>query len=282
MARVGLLPQAAKLIEDGGASLEPAALRPLELESRIDTLKTEVELLQAELTLALTRGQLASPGQTTAPGDAHDDFATRLKHRSSSQLGQDLWALARSDYKRNGFFVEFGATDGVLLSNSYLLERDFDWTGICAEPNPRMYAKLQENRRCTLTDACIGPRTGEEVTFVAADVYGGIEKWAFEDSHADKREAYRRKGDVLTMTTISLNDLLVKLGAPRAIDYLSIDTEGSEYEILSTFPFSEWQVRLITVEHNYSSNREPIRQLLEGFGYRRTEREFDDFYEMIA
>ncbi len=286
MARVGLLPQAAKLIEEGGASLEPAALRPLELESRIDMLKTEVELLQVELALAHTRSQLTAPKPTaaTATDDDSDatDFATRLKNRSLSQLGQDLWALARSNYKRGGYFVEFGATDGVLLSNSYLLERDFDWTGICAEPNPAMYAKLQKNRRCTVADACIGPRTGEEVAFVAADVYGGIEKWAFDDSHADKRDAYRRAGNTLTMTTISLNDLLVKLGAPRSIDYLSIDTEGSEFEILSTFPFSEWQVRLVTVEHNYSANREPIRKLMEGFGYRRTECQFDDFYEKIS
>lgn len=285
MARVGLLPQAAKLIAEGGSSLEPAALRPLELESRIDTLKTEVELLQAELMLAHTRHQIGPGAAMSAPAgeaEAPDDFATRLKGRSPSQLGQDLWVLARSSYKRGGFFVEFGATDGVLLSNSYMLERDFDWNGICAEPNPQMYAKLKENRRCTVSDACIGPTTGEEVRFVAADVYGGIEKWAFEDSHADKRDAYRRAGNVSTMTTISLNDLLLKLGAPRSIDYLSIDTEGSEFEILSTFPFSEWNVRLITVEHNFAANREPIRTLLEGFGYRRSECEFDDFYELVS
>ena len=50
--------------------------------------------------------------------------------------------LERSAHKRHGFFVEFGATDGVRLSNTYLLETGFGWTGICAEPNPKMYAQF--------------------------------------------------------------------------------------------------------------------------------------------
>ena len=55
------------------------------------------------------------------------------------------------------------------------------------------------------------------------------------------------------------------------IDYLSIDTEGSEYEILAAFPFEDWDIRLITVEHNFTPMREDIRTLLERHGYVRQE-----------
>lgn len=57
-----------------------------------------------------------------------------LMELSKAQLRQDLFVLNHLDFKRNGFFVEFGATNGVNLSNSFLLERQFGWNGILAEP----------------------------------------------------------------------------------------------------------------------------------------------------
>ena len=60
----------------------------------------------------------------------------KMLPRSRSQLRQDIFVLCTLDFKRNGFFVEFGATNGVDLSNSYLLETEFNWTGILAEPAP--------------------------------------------------------------------------------------------------------------------------------------------------
>ena len=101
-----------------------------------------------------------------------------------------------------------------------------------------------------------------------------------EDSHAPKRDAYRNDGQAMEMTTISLDDFLTQNGAPKVIDYLSIDTEGSEYEILRTFPFDKWTVRFITVEHNYTPLRDAIRALLEPLGYVRTEAKFDDWYAL--
>ena len=51
-----------------------------------------------------------------------------------SQIYQDIFVLYTLNWKRNGFFVEFGATNGFDLSNSYLLEKDFGWKGILCEP----------------------------------------------------------------------------------------------------------------------------------------------------
>ena len=67
--------------------------------------------------------------------------------------------------------------------------------------------------------------------------------------------------------------------APPVIDYWSLDTEGSELAILKSFPFDEYDVRVLTVEHNGFPVREEIRRFLEGRGYRRVrELATDDGY----
>jgi hypothetical protein len=63
-----------------------------------------------------------------------------------SQIGQDLEVLRFYNYKKNGFFIEIGASDGILLSNTYLLERNYNWRGICVEPIPSNYELLCKNR----------------------------------------------------------------------------------------------------------------------------------------
>nr|CCF78633.1 hypothetical protein RGS1_70339 [Rubrivivax gelatinosus S1] len=274
LASSGRLAEAAEQLEQ---TIEHTAnaCPPHGFGTRLDVLRSEIGLLRQELALALQRNQL----HTGAP--AGETSEQRLKRLSTAQLGQDLWVLERTGFKRGGYFVEFGATDGILLSNTLLLENEFGWSGLCAEPNPGMFEQLKINRRCRVSDACVGARTGESVEFVLAEEFGGMVKDMNADMHGDRRQAYyadpRHRQ---TMITVSLNDLLEQHDAPRDIDYLSIDTEGSEPEILEAFPFDRWRIRLITVEHNYGPNRERLRRLLEPLGYRRTEAQWDDWYEL--
>jgi FkbM family methyltransferase len=275
--RMGLLPQAAKLIDQQVRVIRD---RGRATNAQIKILETEIELLHHELSLAQQRGQLNSQrGARSHLIAGSNEWKAGLKEKAVSQLGQDLWVLERTNYKRDGFFVEFGATDGVLLSNTWLLEREFGWQGICAEPNPRFFAQLQHNRSCILSDQCIGGATGEQVEFIFADAYGGSQNYADDDQHKDKRAAYRAAGQMALLTTISLHDFLLQHNAPQVIDYLSIDTEGSEYEILQAFPFNLWDIRLITVEHNFTERRRDIRKLLEGHGYSCREAQWDDWFE---
>ena len=253
------------------------------VKSQISILQTQIELLQSELVTAQRRGQLQARAEhreetPLSLAVANECWLIELRDQAMSQLGQDLWVLEKTSYKRGGFFVEFGATNGILLSNTYLLEKEFGWNGICAEPNPHFFKELQGNRLCDLSTACIGATTGEQVEFIFADVYGGMSKDAASDQHALKRQAFCDAGETAILTTISLHDFLIARNAPRTIDYLSIDTEGSELSILETFPFQQWDIRLLTVEHNFTEQREKIRKLLEPFGYRCQEVDFDDWY----
>lgn len=278
MTSLGLLGDAAELIENEVDRLSNTKKNITKRNAEIVVLKSEIELLNHELSIAQQKGQLdINENPIRENNKARPDLQT-IEKKSVSQLGQDLWVLEKFEYKKNGFFVEFGATNGVQLSNTYLLEKQFGWQGICAEPNPDFFKELVINRQCITSQDCIGPNSGEVVDFVFADAYGGMIKYASHDMHDDKRNAYRDIGKVASVKTISLDDFLKKYNAPKKIDYLSIDTEGSEYDILEAFSFDRWAVALITVEHNFSASRSKIRNLLESQGYRCIEKDWDDWY----
>jgi len=283
MARMGLLPQAASIVDKQLKETHDVRKSQHQLEAQYKVLQTEVELLSHELSLAQQRQQFSFETKAGEHGVLEADpnnpaWIEMLKKHSVSQLGQDLWVLEQTNYKRDGFFVEFGATDGVLLSNSWLLEKEFGWQGICAEPNPKFYKKLQRNRDCMVFNECIGAKTGEEVEFVFADAYGGMTKHLGDDAHGEKRAAYLDVGDVTVLHTISLHDFLKRCDAPREIDFLSIDTEGSEFEILESFPFNDWDIRLFAIEHNYTNRRASIKKLMKSKGYRCIEMKWDDWF----
>jgi len=152
-----------------------------------------------------------------------------LIRRSKSQLRQDLFVLSVLNFKRAGFFVEFGATDGVTLSNTYLLEKEFGWRGILAEPARCWHKDLRSNRSGIIENRCVWRDSNSVLSFNEAEAseLSTINSYTDADSRADAR----RKGERYDVRTISLTDLLDQNKAPRRIDYLSIDTEGSELEL---------------------------------------------------
>ena len=198
---------------------------------------------------------------------------------SMSQIRQDLFVLAELGFKKGGYFVEFGATNGKDLSNTYLLEKSYGWQGILAEPAVSWHADLSRNRDCHIEKDCVWRASGETLVFNETDIRELSTIDAFSDS--DMHGEARKSGKSYQVPTISLNDLLAKYEAPRKIDYLSIDTEGSEYEILQGFDFDQYEISIITCEHNYTPMRDRIHDLLSAKGYARKHENlssFDDWY----
>ena len=211
----------------------------------------------------------------------HNYFGEYFKNlpNSKSQLGQDLFALSRLGFKRNGFFVEFGATNGINLSNSYLLETKFNWNGILAEPAKYWHNELRKNRKVNIDTDCVWVETGKELLFNEVDdaKLSTIDQFSKNDQYGNLREKRKQ----YKVKTISLNDLLNKYSAPELMDYLSIDTEGSELEILKSFNFDKYKFKVITCEHNHNDNREKLYNLLSQNGYKRKFTEiskFEDWY----
>ena len=205
--------------------------------------------------------------------------ARRLYKSSKSQLGQDLFALIASGAKKNGFFVEFGSADGVALSNSFLLEKELGWSGILCEPSRSWHEDLKKNRSCTIEFRCVYSRTGEQIGFSENYIgeLSGITEFTGDDHHG----LINRTTDSYQVETISLLDLLIEHNAPQHVDFLSVDTEGSEFEILNAFDFSKYSFGAICVEHNYLKNRPKVKALLESNGYRQVYpelSEYDDWF----
>lgn len=206
-------------------------------------------------------------------------FCYKHCHRSTAQLFQDLFVAYQLRERTNGFFVEFGATDGVDLSNTCMLERTYQWRGILAEPARIWHERLARNRGCVVDHRCVWHKSGETLVFneTSQPELSTLEAFSAGDSHAQARECGKR----YPVATVALNDLLAEHVAPRHIDYLSVDTEGSELDILRGFDFDRYRVDIITVEHNLGPAREQIHSLLSARGFQRKFEalsQWDDWY----
>lgn len=185
-----------------------------------------------------------------------------------SQIGQDSWVINEVFYqKKGGFFLEIGSADGIYINNTYLLEKRYDWKGICIEVNPQTFQKLQVNRKCTCLNVCIDDNEGE-VDFILSGLFSGI-----IDENTDNKQY---EGDIIKVKTFPLVDILKKHNAPKIIDYFSIDVEGAETRILRNFPFDEYRFLSLTIERP----KEEIQELLLKHGYILIKRipGMDDFY----
>jgi FkbM family methyltransferase len=194
--------------------------------------------------------------------------ALHLLEKSKAQWRQDLFALSEMNFKTNGYFVEFGATDGVSLSNTFMLEKHFGWRGLLAEPATCWASSLKANRTAQIEFDCVWKKTGDILTFNEVQknaAYSTLEEFSARDMHNRKR----KKGKRYEVRTVSLNDMLKRNSAPSEIDYLSIDTEGSEFDILNAVDFEKYRFSVITCEHNFTASRQKIFDLLVSKGYRR-------------
>jgi FkbM family methyltransferase len=186
-------------------------------------------------------------------------------HLSSSQRFQDLfvdWMLK----KKNGIFIEFGACDGIDISNTYYLEKYMGWTGILLEPAESWHNDIKINRpNCIIDFRCVSSQSGNEVDF-----YENSElKLSSSNSKSFSKNSYKVK-------TISLNDVFVEYkekllknsNEPNSIDFISIDTEGNEYEILKNFDFNKYLPKIVIVEHNFDPIKSrQLKELFESHNY---------------
>jgi len=183
---------------------------------------------------------------------------------------QDMWvALSVAPGKRDGFYVDVGSADGVVDSNTYVFDR-MGWKGICIDPFPANMGQ----RTCQMFRQPVFSESGRKVEFRVAGENGGIVDTMnrYKDSHP--------RANVVELVTATLDEILTRAKAPRHIDYLSIDVEGAELEVLRGFSIDRYEVDALTIEHNNEPvKREAMRQWLESKGYERVRSWIvDDWY----
>ena len=173
---------------------------------------------------------------------------------------------------RNGVFVDIGAHDGIFLSNSYFFEKHLGWKGICIEPNPDVFAKLKENRSCDCLNIGVNDIPGK-VLFQKNSGYtetlSGIIT-QFDNEHVIRIQQENTEHSIcpeyIEIECDTLNNILDTHNYD-IIDFMSIDTEGSEYNILKDFNFNKYHINLLCVELNYpqSEKAQKIFSLLKDF-----------------
>ena len=162
--------------------------------------------------------------------------------------------------QRNGYFVELGANDGVSQSNTLYLEKYKNFKGVLIEPFPTNYEKCRINRseeNFFFLGACVSfnySKPTVELLYsnlmtITLDGYSTI---ANPVAHAEKGSEFLNGQDVFkfSVKAVTLNEVLKKANAPKLIDFLSLDVEGAEIEVLSGINFSEFRFNLMLVETN--------------------------------
>lgn len=180
-----------------------------------------------------------------------------------SQLEQDLWVLESTNFKRGGYFIDIGAYDGILHSNTYLLEKEYGWSGICVEPSNK-FDELKTNRSCSVENLCVYNNSNSVIEFAEID-YNMELSGCVNDFKDDHKRIHNNNKKI---NTLSLTDLCIKYSCPNLIDYLSIDTEGSELKILETHNFDLFKFVLISIEHNRNTEyKQAINNFLSSKNY---------------
>ncbi len=199
---------------------------------------------------------------------------------SKSQLKQDYFALFCNEKKHGKYFIEIGAYDGITGSNTYLLEKDFNWNGLLVEPSRKQFNNLKNVRNCSMSDSCIYEKSNKIISFTESDQLSCMTDQI--ESNNDWAKSIRKESkEKYDVNTISIHDLFLKYNVPKEIDYLSVDTEGYEYNILKMIDFKNYFIKCITIEHNWTSLRDKIYFKLTSNGFSRVLFEpnsFDDWY----
>jgi len=174
--------------------------------------------------------------------------------KSYSQARQDLWALEYLGFPETGYYLDIGAMDGITSSNSYLMEKELKWDGLCVECHPVHLPEIKKNRDCTIVERALYDNNGT---------------MSFRYDKSTVTSKFVQNGTFVKC--ITFDKLFKDYKVPNVIDYMSIDIEGAEYVSLLKFPFDTHTVKLMTVEHNSyldgPAMKNDIKTLLESKGY---------------
>lgn len=210
-------------------------------------------------------------GELTRLAARIPSFYTTMKSllSESESLGfQDLIfaALFPERLQNSGYFIEIGVGDGRVHSNTWLFERAFGWSGLLIEPNPRFHGAIRDQRPNAALETTAAFDRSDVLTFVDDDRLGGIAERRDYARHQARGEG---KG-LIEVETAPTEELFARHAVPETVDFMTVDTEGSEKEILSAIDFSRRRFLFLCVEHNFDRAREgTYKALLQPLGYRQ-------------
>jgi FkbM family methyltransferase len=201
-----------------------------------------------------------------------------------SQSSQDKF-LEENIFKgyKNGFFVDVGAHDGITFNNTLYFEKENNWTGINIEPIASVYNKLVINRpNCINLPYAICNNDGE-ASFICNEGYtemisGLKDTYYYKHNNRLENELKSMGGEsnIINVKTKKLETIFDDNNV-KNIDYLSIDVEGAEFEVIKSINFDKVFIDVIEFEDNYEETSEPIVEYLTKLGYSTLYKSMDIF-----
>lgn len=181
-----------------------------------------------------------------------------------SQVAQDYYLYTRhfKNLKREGVYLEAGTRHPVSGSNTYFMDACQRWKGVCVEGNPETLSAIHRARSCELVPTCVTEVDGTYLNFLMNGESGGI-----EDSNKNKDKPTERTVHTLRLRCMSLQVIFDRRNIKK-LDYLSLDVEGHELEVLKGLDHTRSIINVMTIESTPES-LPPIQKYLEGVGYVR-------------
>lgn len=198
------------------------------------------------------------------------------ENRYFSHIGQDMWVSQIFRNKQNGFFLDFGAFDGITASNTYSLEKYMKWNGILVEANPTYYPLVCRGRKSISVNAALWPQSRESIEMVDAHGLSSVSKYIDHDGPTVSESRKNITARKIAVDTVNPTELLERFQAPSFIEYLSLDVEGCEIDVLNSIDFTRYKFALMTIEHSeVLEKKDKIRAIIEPFGYKMLSRSYD-------
>lgn len=184
--------------------------------------------------------------------------------------------------QKNGTFLDVGAHDGISLNNTFFFEKMLGWKGICFEPNPDVFSILKLNRTAICLPIALSNVEGiaefTKITGYSQTLSGLTKEYHpnYTDRIKEEAEEFKCNAEIINIKTRTLNSVLEEYNFTN-IDFMSLDTEGSELKVLTGLDFNKFAVRVIAMENNYDS--QDHRLFMKERGYYLKERiAIDDIY----
>lgn len=191
-----------------------------------------------------------------------------------SQYDQDKY-LENNVFKghKKGIFVDVGAYNGIKLNNTMYFEMENEWIGINVEANADVFTELVKNRPNSTNINCAICNTDGEAKFISNSGYttmlSGLQDH-FDPRHKnrlDKENASKGgKTEIVSVKTRRLESIFDEY-AITYVNYLSVDVEGAEYDVLKSIDYDKVFIDVIGFENNYEDTSGPIIDFLKSKDY---------------
>lgn len=187
----------------------------------------------------------------------------------SSQYGEETILLDFLQGKPHGMLVDVGAADGVFYSNSRHLIEEYGWKGILIEPEPEQYQELRRlyagSLRVIPINAAASLKEGVVSLWPAGMGSTTVPSWK---ARIEKDFPECKFGKPIDVRSAPLSMLLYEANCPDLINFLSIDCEGMDLEVLQSMNWDRYSVELLCVESGDDGNADdPLNHYLKSIGF---------------